>query len=133
MVLPIRSIQINATLFPNPVSMITPAIKKAITTNHVVESPKPIKAFFKVIRSIKIVISSPISTLVAIGKVLINMDRMVEMKMMNIRYAFALRPIGGPNVQSTDPTSNGEIVFKLFSFILLIIEDTHITKKTSWE
>ena len=32
-----------------------------------------------------------------------------------------LRPIGGPNAQSTDPTNNGEIVFRSFTKVLQFV------------
>ena len=76
---------IKAILFPKPVSIITPAIRNAITTSHVVESPKPISASFKDIKLVIIDSSRPISTLVDMGIAFIKIDSMVEENMINIK------------------------------------------------
>ena len=76
---------IKAILFPKPVSMITPAIRKAITTSQVVESPKPNSASFKDNKLVIIDARSPISTLVDMGIAFIKIDSMVEEKIINIK------------------------------------------------
>ncbi len=84
-VFPSTFMHIKAILFPKPVSIITPAIRKAITTSHVVESPKPISAFFKDIKLVITDSSSPISTLVDMGIAFIKIDSMVEENIINIK------------------------------------------------
>ena len=83
-VFPSTAMQIKAILFPKPVSMITPAIRNAMTTSHVVESPKPISASFKDIKLVITDSSNPVSTLVDMGIAFIKIDSMVEVNTMNI-------------------------------------------------
>tara|TARA_B100001094_G_scaffold150924_1_gene146143 strand:+ start:10599 stop:10877 length:279 start_codon:yes stop_codon:yes gene_type:complete len=65
------------------------------------------------------VTNNPIRTLIAIGKVLINMERIVEMKIIDIKKASSFKPAGEPNIQSTKPINIGEIVLRLYNFILV--------------
>ena len=64
--------------------MITPEIRKAITTSQVVESPKPNSASFKDNKLVIMDKSKPVSTLTDIGIAFIKIDSMVEVKTMNI-------------------------------------------------
>ena len=75
----------SAILFPKPVSIITPEIRKAITTSQVVESPNPIRATFKGIKLKIMDRNNPMSTLVDMGIALIKTDSMVKAKIINIK------------------------------------------------
>ena len=87
-VFPSTAMQIKAILLPKPVSMITPAIRKAITTSQVVESPKPISASFKDNKLAIMDNSNPVSTLIDMGIAFIKIDSMVEVKIITLCKLF---------------------------------------------
>ena len=76
--------QSNEILLPKPVSITTPAIRKAITTSHVVESPNPFNASFNEINPTNTENNNPVKTLTAIGTARIKMEIMTDINTIKI-------------------------------------------------
>ena len=84
----------NEILFPRPELITTPAIKKAFTTNQVVESLYPAKAVFNGINWVRIDNVNPNSTLTAIGSVCNKSEKITALKIINILKAWIFKPSG---------------------------------------
>ena len=71
-------------LFPKPDSMITPEIRNAITTSHVVESPKPINTSLRDNNLTRTEKHKPTRTVTAIGMARKIREKIMEIKTMKI-------------------------------------------------
>ena len=87
--------------------MITPAIKKALTTSQVVESPYPFKETLIGTNPDTVEKIRPPSTLNAIGICCNKRDKMTDKKTINILYPSALSPSGGLRNHNNDIKSKG--------------------------
>ena len=94
-------------LLPKPVWIITPAIKKALTTSQVVESPYPFKATLIGINPYTVEKIRPPSTLNAIEICCNKREKMTDKKTMNILYPWTLSPSGGLRNHNKDIKSKG--------------------------
>ena len=94
-------------LLPNPVWIMTPATKNALTTNQVVESPYPFKAALIGTKPDTVEKMRPLKTLKAIGICCNKREKITDKKTINILYPWVLSPSGGLRNQNSDIKSKG--------------------------
>ena len=110
-------IQSNDIRRPSPVSITAPAIMNATTTNQVVVSLYPIKAFFKGRIPAVTTNISPVNTLTAIGIARTINEAITVRKTMNNWYAWASKSSGPPMSHNNSPANTGKSPFKYLSFL----------------
>ena len=94
-------------LLPSPVWMITPAIKKALTTSQVVESPYPLKATLIGTKPANIEKMRPPNTLKAIGICCNSREKITDKKTIKILNPWTFNPSGGLRYQNSVMKSKG--------------------------